>query len=91
MALSVTSEHATRSLLRVERTLLSAAFEVVFGRRRRKIKIKSKINIKIKSGGQECPPYTRACTWLSLTSFHHTQAVTAVIDTPPEPCNNVLD
>ena len=42
---------------RVERTLLSAAFDVVVGLaffRRRKIRT----NAKVKSGGQECPPYT---------------------------------
>ena len=41
----------------VERTLLSAAFEVAFGLaffRRRKVRT----NSKVKSGGQECPPYT---------------------------------
>jgi hypothetical protein len=52
MPLSVTAEHAKGLLSRVERTLLSAAFDFDFAGLG-----KSK-STQDQRGGQECPPYT---------------------------------
>jgi hypothetical protein len=50
--------HPNPTQARVERTLLSAAFDVALARRENRIKTKTKTKINTKSGGQECPPYT---------------------------------
>jgi len=51
--LSVTAEHAKSLLSRVERTLLSAAFDVG------SCGLGESNQQQVKGGGQECPPYTQ--------------------------------
>src|SRR5260370_9904664 len=56
--ISTNFSHVDSYQVCVERTLLSAAFDVEFPT----LEVETNFGVKIKGGGQECPPHTRVYT-----------------------------